>query len=40
MLRAIFQQRRPIRGDFLSALYRLTEGNPFFIEEVVTRRAD
>jgi DNA-binding CsgD family transcriptional regulator len=36
MLRAIFQQRWPIRGDFLSALYRLTEGNPFFIEEVLT----
>jgi DNA-binding CsgD family transcriptional regulator len=36
MLRAIFQQRRPIRGDFLSALFRLTEGNPFFIEEVLT----
>ena len=36
MLRAIFQQRRPICGDFLSALYRLTEGNPFFIEEVLT----
>lgn len=36
MLRAIFDQRQPIRGDFLSALYRLTEGNPFFIEEVLT----
>lgn len=36
MLRAIFQQSWPIRGDFLSALYGLTEGNPFFIEEVLT----
>jgi DNA-binding CsgD family transcriptional regulator len=36
MLRAIFNQQRPIRGDFLSELYRLTEGNPFFIEEVLT----
>lgn len=36
MLRAIFRQRRPIRGDFLSALHRLTEGNPFFVEEVLT----
>lgn len=36
MLRAIFSQQRPIRGDFLSALYGLTEGNPFFIEEVLT----
>lgn len=36
MLQAIFSQQRPIRGDFLSALYSLTEGNPFFIEEVLT----
>jgi len=35
MLRAIFQLRRPVRRDFLEALYRLTEGNPFFVEEVV-----
>lgn len=35
MLRAIFSQQRPIRGDFLAALYGLTEGNPFFIEEVL-----
>jgi DNA-binding CsgD family transcriptional regulator len=35
MLRAIFDQPRPIRSDFLSALYGLTEGNPFFIEEVL-----
>jgi DNA-binding CsgD family transcriptional regulator len=35
MLRAIFDQRRPIRSDFLSALYTLTEGNPFFIEEIL-----
>jgi predicted ATPase len=35
MLRAIFAQRQPIRGDFLSALYMLTEGNPFFVEEVL-----
>src|SRR5207237_5792820 len=27
--------RRPIRSEFLSALYTLTEGNPFFVEEVV-----
>jgi DNA-binding CsgD family transcriptional regulator len=36
MLRAIFNQRHPIRGDFLAALYQLTDGNPFFIEEVLT----
>ncbi len=35
MLRAIFQLRRPVRRDFLEALYHLTEGNPFFVEEVV-----
>ncbi|HEX5505849.1 MAG TPA: AAA family ATPase [Thermomicrobiales bacterium] len=35
MLRAIFDQPRPIRADFLHALYELTDGNPFFIEEVV-----
>ncbi len=35
MLRAIFAQRRPIRHDFLTALYELTEGNPFFVEEVI-----
>lgn len=36
MLRAIFHQRQPIRGDFLAELYNLTEGNPFFIEEVLS----
>jgi DNA-binding CsgD family transcriptional regulator len=36
MLRAIFEQRRPIRSEFLTALYQLTEGNPFFIEEILT----
>ncbi len=35
MLRAMFQLRRPVRRDFLEALYQLTEGNPFFVEEVV-----
>lgn len=35
MLRAIFQMKRPVRIDFLEALYRLTEGNPFFVEEVL-----
>jgi DNA-binding CsgD family transcriptional regulator len=35
MLRAIFHLRRPVRRDFLEALYQLTEGNPFFVEEVV-----
>jgi DNA-binding NarL/FixJ family response regulator len=35
LLQVIFDQRRPIRADFLSALYMLTEGNPFFIEEIL-----
>jgi len=35
MLRAIFAQARPVRQDFLNALHELTEGNPFFIEEVL-----
>src|SRR4051794_19473693 len=33
MLRAIFGLGHPARADFLDALYTLTEGNPFFIEE-------
>ncbi|HEY6407946.1 MAG TPA: AAA family ATPase, partial [Ktedonobacteraceae bacterium] len=35
MLRVIFQLKKPVRHDFLEALYRLTEGNPFFVEEVL-----
>ena len=35
MLQAIFKLDRPIRSDFLEAIYELTEGNPFFIEEVL-----
>ena len=35
MLRAIFDQKRPVRGDFVDALYTLTEGNPFFVEETL-----
>ncbi|HKB46439.1 MAG TPA: AAA family ATPase, partial [Ktedonobacterales bacterium] len=35
MLRAIFQLAQPVRSDFLDALYGLTEGNPFFIEETL-----
>ena len=36
MLRAVFELPGPVRADFLDALYRLTEGNPFFIEEILT----
>lgn len=38
MLRAIFEQfelQRPPRADFIEAVHSLTEGNPFFIEEVL-----
>ncbi|WP_165360915.1 AAA family ATPase [Candidatus Chloroploca sp. Khr17] len=35
MLRAIFDQSHPIRAEFLSTLYTLTEGNPFFVEETL-----
>lgn len=35
MLRTIFEQRHPVRAEFLKAVFELTEGNPFFIEEVV-----
>jgi DNA-binding CsgD family transcriptional regulator len=35
MLRAIFGLARPVRAEFLEALYTTTEGNPFFIEEVL-----
>lgn len=34
MLRATFDLHRPIRPDFLEALSNLTDGNPFFIEEI------
>jgi predicted ATPase len=35
MLRAIFRQPRPGRTEFLDLLHALTEGNPFFVEEVL-----
>lgn len=35
MLRAIFAVKQPITPEFLDAIDRLTEGNPFFIEEVI-----
>lgn len=35
MLRAIFGLRRSVRADFLDMLYASTEGNPFFLEEVL-----
>lgn len=35
MLQAIFALNQPVRAEFLEPLYTLTEGNPFFIEEVL-----
>src|SRR5258708_7547169 len=35
MLRAIFNLHAAVRSDFLDAVYELTEGNPFFVEEIL-----
>lgn len=35
MLRAIFGLHRPVQRDFLQAIAALTDGNPFFIEEIL-----
>lgn len=35
MIRAIFDLQRPVRPEFREVIHRLTEGNPFFIEEVL-----
>ncbi len=35
MLRVIFDLQRPIKAEFLDLIFPLTEGNPFFIEEVL-----
>ncbi len=35
MVRAIFRLERPVRSEFLVALYALAEGNPFFTEEIL-----
>lgn len=35
MVQAIFDFRRPAQPEFLNAIHQLTEGNPFFIEEVL-----
>jgi DNA-binding CsgD family transcriptional regulator len=35
LLGALFALERPARPEFLNALYSLTEGNPFFLEEVL-----
>lgn len=35
MVQAIFNLDRPVRTDLLDTIYRLTEGNPFFVEEML-----
>jgi predicted ATPase len=35
MLRAVFQLDQPVRQHLLEAIYALTEGNPFFVEELL-----
>jgi len=35
MIRAIFEQATPTRHEFLDPIMSLTEGNPFFIEEIL-----
>ena len=35
MIRAIFTMDQPVRFEFLDTIYELTEGNPFFVEEVL-----
>ena len=35
MLSAMFALASPVRADFLEALYGLTQGNSFFIEEML-----
>lgn len=35
MIRATFAFERPVRADFLETVFTLTEGSPFFIEEVL-----
>src|SRR5262249_2612469 len=35
MVQAILAAVRPLRADLLAALVALTEGNPFFVEEVI-----
>jgi DNA-binding NarL/FixJ family response regulator len=35
MLRAILRLDRPVRGELLDSVYALSEGNPFFVEEIL-----
>jgi len=35
MIRSVFQSRQPVSNEFRDLIYRETEGNPFFVEEVL-----
>lgn len=35
MVQAIFERREPLQPRFVEAMYNLTDGNPFFVEEVL-----
>jgi DNA-binding CsgD family transcriptional regulator len=35
MIAAIFEQSQPIKKEFAEAIYSLTDGNPFFVEETL-----
>ena len=35
LMRAIFELDHPVRAEFLEAIFALTEGNPFFTEEIL-----
>jgi DNA-binding CsgD family transcriptional regulator len=35
LLRSMFDWQKPVKQSLLKAIYELTEGNPFFVEEVV-----
>ncbi len=35
MIGGIFDQARPIRAEFVASLHALTDGNPFFVEEIL-----
>ncbi len=36
MLHGLLGLRQPLPAEFLAAIYKLTEGNPFFVEEIFT----
>ncbi len=35
MIRAIFGQAQPVRGEFVNVVHEFTDGNPFFVEETL-----